>query len=110
MNGHHRSAVRTLALALGADLVLGACFGLAQHTGIWNGIYFATVTATTVGYGDVTPHGWLPHLLAMAIMATVIPLFAATFSLITTGLTAAHIDMRHAEQKDHITRTIGGGQ
>lgn len=92
LNRHHRRATRLLAFAAGLDAVLGAAFGQAQHIGPWDGLYFATVTATTVGYGDITPRGWLPHLLAVLIMCTVIPLFAAVYSLVTTGLTADHID------------------
>ena len=92
-------ALRILLLAIAADGVLGLAFGYADHVGIPNGLYFATVTATTVGYGDVLPHGWLPHLLAILIMITVIPLFASVFSLLTTGWTADHVDTRHEELK-----------
>ena len=99
---HHRTAVRVLAIAVAADVVLGIAFGFADHVGPGNGLYFATVTATTVGYGDILPHGWLPHLLAVIIMITVIPLFASVFSLLTTGLTADHIDVRHDELKARI--------
>lgn len=94
---HHRRAVKVLITAIALDVALGSGFGLAEHVGVVRGIYFATATATTVGYGDISPHGWLPHLLAMVIMVTVIPLFASVFSLATTGLTASHIDKRHQE-------------
>lgn len=108
MNAHHRRAVRVLALAGALDAMLGVTFGIAQHCGIASGLYFATVTATTVGYGDITPRGWLPHLLAVAMMLTVIPLFAATFSLLTTGLTADHVDRRHGELKALMLAPAGG--
>ena len=54
------------------------------------------------GYGDVTPHGWLPHLITLAMMATILPLFAAALALITTGLVADHVDKRHDELKRHV--------
>jgi voltage-gated potassium channel len=92
LNIHHRRAVIVLAVAAVLDTVLGTVFGISDGVGIASGIYFATATATTVGYGDITPHGWLPHVLAMLIMCTVIPLFASVFSLVTTGLTADHVD------------------
>lgn len=98
-NRHHKRALRVLALAVIADGVFGLAFSYADHTGIPTGLYFATTTATTVGYGDVLPHGWLPHLLAVLIMITVIPLFASVFSLLTTGWTADHVDTRHEELK-----------
>lgn len=94
---HHRRAARLFAAVIVLDLGLGALFGLAEHVGAWNGMYFAIVTVTTVGYGDITPHGWLPHLLAVAIMLLIVPLWSAVFSLVTTGLTADHVDKRHAE-------------
>jgi voltage-gated potassium channel len=95
-----------LALAVAADIVLGLAFAWAQGTSAGTGLYFATVTATTVGYGDIAPRGWLPHLLAVTIMLTVIPLFASVFSLLTTGLTTDHVDARHAELKRHVTGSM----
>ena len=109
LNMHHRRAGRVLATAVTLDVALGVAFGLADHVGAWDGLYFATVTATTVGYGDVIPHGWGPHVLAVLIMCTVIPLFASVFSLVTTGLTADHVDVRHRELKRHVTKVTGGG-
>lgn len=99
---HHRRAARVLATAAGLDVIAGLAFGWAQGTGPWTGLYWATTTATTVGYGDVTPHGWLPHVIAMIVYLTVIPLFASAFALVTTGLTADHIDVRHEQIKEHI--------
>lgn len=102
MTPAHRRAWQVLALTAVLDGALGLAFGAADHVGAWNGLYFATTTATTVGYGDITPHGWGPHLIAVAIMVTVIPLFTSVFSFFTSGLTASHIDARHDELKRHI--------
>jgi voltage-gated potassium channel len=124
MHRHHSRALLTIAAATALDAALGAWFGAADHIGIPDGLFFATTTATTVGYGDLTAHGWLPHVLAVIMMLTVIPLFAATFSLLTSGLasqdiharvTAAekrikdHVDKRHKQMASHVTTTIGGG-
>lgn len=108
LNRHHKSAMRTIALAAGLNVTLGASFGLADGCGIWNGLYFSTTTASTVGYGDITPRGWLPHILAAVIMLTVLPLLSATYTLITAGLTADHIDLRHEQVKQHVTDTLEG--
>lgn len=101
MHRHHRHALAALAAAAVADLAFGAGFAAADHVSVPLGLWFATETATTVGYGDVVPAGWLPHVLAVATMAVVIPLFAAAFSLLTSGLAAkdarAHVDRRLAE-------------
>jgi hypothetical protein len=81
-----------------ADIVLGIAFGLAQHCGVWEGLYYATATAVTAG-ADITPQGWLPHLLTVGIYCTVYPLLLSVFALITTGLTTDHMDARHDELK-----------
>jgi hypothetical protein len=97
-----RRALVVLGLSLALDFVFGIWFAAVEHISAWNGLYFATTTASTVGYGDITPQGWRGHLLAVAIMLTVIPLFSAVFSLLTTALTTKHVDLRHAELKRHI--------
>lgn len=107
----YRAASRTVTVAATLDVVLGIAFGYANHIGIWSGLYFATTTATTVGYGDITPRGWLSHVLSVLIMLTVIPLFAATFSLFTSGLTSGnvkdHIKNSESEIKKHIEQLKG---
>lgn len=100
MNVHHRRALKVIALAALLDAALGAVYAQAMRISTWNGLYYATGIATTSGNSPDVPHGWLPHAVTMLIMTTVIPLVAATFSLVTTGLTADHIDK---------TTTAGGG-
>ena len=104
MNLHHKRAVTVMSAAVVLDVILGLLFAAAQHVSSWLGLYFAVTTATTVGYGDISPHGWASHVIAVVMMLTVIPLFAATFSLVTTGLTSGdiklHIDRRHEELKN----------
>lgn len=97
-----RAAAFVLILSVSLDVVFGFLFAIAQHVSVGTGLYFATTTASTVGYGDITPHGWAPHLISVAIMLTVIPLFSAVFSLLTTSLTSKHVDRRHDELKAHI--------
>lgn len=98
-----RRAFIVLILSVFLDVVFGIAFGIVEHCGLWNGLYFATTTASTVGYGDITPDGWGPHLISVAIMLTVIPLFTSVFSLITTALTVKHTDRKHAELTLHLT-------
>jgi hypothetical protein len=113
-----RAAV-VLALSVVIDVISGIAFGLVNGIGIWNGLYFATTTGTTVGYGDITPRGWAAHLLAVVIMITVIPLFTAFFALLATYLTTKHtdekhnlvlrhIDCRHNELKAHVSEVHSG--
>lgn len=97
MNWHHTWMTRLLAAVVLLIIVLGALYGYADHVGVLSGMYFAVVTVTTVGYGDITPHGWAPHLLALAIMVLIIPLWSGSFSLLAAGLTADHVDKRHRQ-------------
>ncbi len=106
----HKHALIILSVAAALDVVSGILFAVAQGIAVWSGVYFAIVTATTVGYGDVTPHGWAAHIIAVVIMLTIIPLFAAAFSLITTSLTTTHIDKRHEEMKNHVTAAMQANQ
>jgi hypothetical protein len=99
---HRRIAAITVASAVVLDILFGLAFGVAQHIGLWNGLYFAVVTGTTTGYGDITPHGWLPHLLACAIMIMVIPLISGAFALFTSGLASLHVGRSEARIMQHI--------
>lgn len=109
----HRLALATIAAAILLDVALGLAFGAVDHVGPWNGLYFGLVTATTIGYGDVLPHGWLPHLLTATMALTVVPLWSASFSLFTAGLTNTNLAAAEARIKQHVSshhRGSGGSQ
>ncbi len=44
---------------------LGVIIGLVEGWGVWPGVYFAFVTALTIGYGDLVPSGPLTQALAL---------------------------------------------
>ena len=87
----HRAALATIAAAAVLDIAGGLGFAAAERLTPGAGLYWAVTTATTVGYGDVVPRTAAGHVVAVAVMLTVIPLFAATFSLFTSGLTRVHV-------------------
>jgi voltage-gated potassium channel len=88
----HRQHIASLLLAAAACLLAGAgLFALTQNLPFTTGLYWAITTATTVGYGDVTPHNGIGRFIASATMLTTIPLLASVFALVTGSAAAAGI-------------------
>lgn len=99
---NRRAAIYTIATAAGFDFVGALWFAAVEHLSVATGLYWSVTTATTVGYGDITPHTHVGRFVSVLVMLTVIPLFAATFSLLTTTLTSAHVSRLHDEALAHI--------
>ena len=98
-----RRTIVLAALALASVLAGAVAFAVADHVSFWLALYFSVATATTVGYGDVTPKTGPAHLVAVAEMITALPLLGACFA----SLTAMHV---HRHVKDHVDRAIAAGQ
>lgn len=81
-----------LAAAVACFTAGGWVFSAIEHLPFTTGLYWAVESATTVGYGDVTPHTPAGRLIAVAVMLTTIPLLAAVFA----RLTSLHIIRHHA--------------
>src|SRR5580698_9725797 len=99
---NRRAALYTIASAVAFDVVGAIWFAAVENISVASGFYWSVTTATTVGYGDITPHTSTGRVIAVLVMLTVIPLFAATFSLLTTSLTAIHASKLHAEAMAHL--------
>lgn len=97
-----QGARRIIVIAVVLDILLGMMFASVEHIHVVRGLYWAECEATTVGNG-YEPHTFLGQVIKAAVGISVIPLFAATFSIFTTALTATHV--RHAENqiKAHVT-------
>ena len=83
----HRRLWGLFALGIAILLVGAALFAATQHDTFWLGLYWAITTATTVGYGDVTPKNTIGHVIASFVMLTTIPVIGALFGLLA-GATA----------------------
>jgi voltage-gated potassium channel len=70
-------------------MIGGAVFAATQGASFGTGLYWAVTTASTVGYGDVTPHNTSGRVVAAAVMLTTIPMLAAVFALVTGSAAAA---------------------
>ena len=82
-------AVLTLVVVIGAlvYLVEGPANGF---TSIPLSMYWAIVTLTTVGYGDISPQTPLGKLLASVVMIIGYAIIAVPTGIVTSELTAAH--------------------
>lgn len=82
---HRRNIILLLLAEVAVVLVGGALFADAHSPAlpVTTGWYWAITTATTVGYGDVTPDNPLGRVIASIVMLTTIPLLASVFALVT---------------------------
>ncbi|MDA8309461.1 MAG: ion channel [Actinomycetota bacterium] len=83
-----RPALLLIGAALFCIISGGAIFAATQHLPLTTGWYWAITTATTVGYGTVTPKNPSGRLVASVVMLTTIPLLAGAFALITGSAVA----------------------
>jgi voltage-gated potassium channel len=86
--GHRRHIALLLAAVVAVVLTGGAWFAATQGRPFSTGLYWAITTATTVGYGDVTPTNGAGRVVAVLVMLTTIPLLASVFALATGGAAA----------------------
>jgi voltage-gated potassium channel len=84
----HRHALMLIGAAVFFIVVGGAAFAATQHLPVTTGWYWAITTATTVGYGDVTPRNASGRIVASLVMLTTIPLLAGAFAVITGSAVA----------------------
>lgn len=86
-----RSQAARLVVIGFACLVVGATlFSITQHLSYGTALYWALTTATTVGYGDVTPKNSVGRVIALGVMLTTIPLFASAFAMFAGTVAASH--------------------
>jgi voltage-gated potassium channel len=87
-----RRHVTILLGSIAAVMLIGAeLFAVAEGYPFTTGLYWAVTTATTVGYGDITPHNAIGRLIASIVMLTTIPMLAATFAVVSGAAAAAGV-------------------
>ncbi|MDQ7906574.1 potassium channel family protein [Phytohabitans sp. ZYX-F-186] len=92
----------TLMLAyLGLIVVSGAIYSVTEDKSAGDSVWWAVVTASTVGYGDTYPTTWAGRVLAGLLISTmvllVIPLITAHFA---SKLIVDADAFRHEEQEE----------
>jgi voltage-gated potassium channel len=102
-----RSSVRKVTVFLASVLVLVAILGSAMYlvegaetgfTSIPRSMYWAIVTMTTVGYGDIAPQSVLGQILAAVVM-----LLGYSIIAVPTGIVSA--ELVQAQRRPVTTRT-----
>lgn len=88
---HRRNALTLLGGAVVVVLIGAALFSVAEDLPFTTALYWAVTTATTVGYGDVTPHNPLGRLIASLVMLITIPMLAGAFAIISGAAAAAGV-------------------
>jgi voltage-gated potassium channel len=88
---HRRNALTLLGGVAVVVLIGGALFAAAEGLPFTTGLYWAVTTATTVGYGDVTPHNPIGRLIASLVMLITIPMLAAAFAIVSGAAAAAGV-------------------
>jgi voltage-gated potassium channel len=85
----------------------------AGFTSIPKGVYWAVVTLTTVGYGDIAPSTPLGQAVASLVMILGYGIIAVPTGIVTAELTAARArsgdqasvhEQRMCEQRGHVSR------
>ncbi len=69
----------------------GKAFNQNYFPGIFEGMYWAIVTASTVGYGDKVPHRWPGRILAGVLIIIALPLFGYFIAELSSNLTLSSI-------------------
>jgi voltage-gated potassium channel len=95
-----------LSVVLMAILILGTVMYVVEgpengYTSIPVAMYWATVTMTTVGYGDITPHTQLGKAIASCMM-----LMGWGILAVPTGIVTAEMSARHG--RGSAARLLGG--
>jgi voltage-gated potassium channel len=95
-----------LSVVLMAILILGTVMYVVEgpkngYTSIPVAMYWATVTMTTVGYGDITPHTNLGKAIASFMM-----LMGWGILAVPTGIVTAEMTLRHGDRRMGPARAV----
>ena len=74
---------------------------------IWLGIWWATQTVTTVGYGDIVPQQTAGKAIAVFLMLGGLSLLAVVTGAITSAFITAAEQRRQAEGHDPVMQKLG---
>lgn len=83
---HKSGLIYYLWLSVALILIMAAIYSVTESVSYTDALWWAVVTATTVGYGDISPHTTLGRVAAVILMFNGIGLIGTLTSSITTYL------------------------
>ena len=109
LSASRRKILVFLSVVLMAILILGTVMYVVEgpqngYTSIPVAMYWATVTMTTVGYGDITPHTHLGKAIASFMMLLGWGILAVPTGIVTAELSARRGDRRQGPARILSTR------
>lgn len=75
--------------------------------GVLDGMYWALVTASTVGYGDFVPKKWVGKILSGILILLFIPLFGFLIASVSSDLTLYNLKVNIQGLEDLIGKQVG---
>jgi len=75
--------------------------------GIFEGMYWSVVTASTVGYGDRVPRSWAGRLLAILLIISFLPFFAFFIARLSSDITLHELHTAIEGPRDLVDRRVG---
>ena len=91
-----RVIMTNLALITGGIIVPAIIIGIIEGWSVIDILYFASITARTIGYGDLSPHTLSTRLIA----AFYLPLCISSMAKIFRDITAKFMEKRAQEAED----------
>ncbi|MEP1094178.1 MAG: ion transporter [Cyclobacteriaceae bacterium] len=100
-------SVFTLVMIMGTLMYIIESGENSAFTSIPRGIYWAIVTVTTVGYGDISPQTTMGQGLASVLMLMGYAIIAVPTGIVTSEIATAERDKKLSESNDKVCDLCG---
>jgi voltage-gated potassium channel len=98
-----------LGVQISLVLLGGVLVSLIEEISIWEGVYFALITSTTVGYGDITPDSVPGQILSVFLALAGTVFFGLLVAVATRAFSVTIKEaLEHREQDDARPKSTQG--